>query len=128
MRYESGGSLATLIHGPDDSFDTAIVRPTADTTYASKTYTPPPQSRCAAATVRQAPRPSQPPVLPMLEKLRLLKEVAYGLCQLHGNGIVHGDIKVWRIYLCIPQDATLFMMLINTCTLLCVLSLCIYIA
>ena len=128
MRYESGGSLATLIHGSDDSFDTTLVRPTADTAYASKTHTPL-QSKGAAATVKPTPTPPQPPVLPMVEKLRLLKEVAYGLCQLHGNGIVHGDIKVWRIHLYIPQDATIFIILLfNTCTLPCILSMCIYIA
>lgn len=129
MRYEPGGSLATLIHGPDDSFDTILVRPTADTAYTSKTHTPPLQSSGTAATVKPPPRPPHPPVLHVVEKLRLLKEVAYGLCQLHGNGIVHGDIKVWRIHLYIPQDATIFIILLfNTCTLPCILSMCIYIA
>ena len=36
------------------------------------------------------------PVIPMVEKLRLLSGVARGLAELHAAGIVHADIKVIR--------------------------------
>ena len=39
---------------------------------------------------------SKLPVIPMVEKLRLLSGVARGLAELHAAGIVHADIKVSR--------------------------------
>ena len=39
------------------------------------------------------------PIIPMVEKLRLLSGVARGLAELHAAGIVHADIKVSGVYI-----------------------------
>ena len=46
-------------------------------------------------------------ILPMVDKIRLLKEIATGLTDLHSVGIVHGDIKPQNVMLTDKKTAKL---------------------
>ena len=85
MRYERGGSLYQLLHEKS--------RTTSSSSSSSSSSTPNKTNKQHQECI------ADHHVLSMTEKLRILKEVARGLAELHSAGIVHGDVKAENVLL-----------------------------